>query len=65
MKYELRLDITDNEDKFVSFDVIKADNMVHLITQFQLVIVNAMRKHYEKELEDFKAQYGVNDDIPF
>lgn len=64
MKYELKLDITDNNGKFESFDIIKADNLVHLITQFQFIIVNAQRKYYEKELEDFKAQQ-VDDDIPF
>lgn len=65
MKYELRLDVTDNDNKFVSFDVIKADNLIHLVTQFQLVMANAIRKYYEKELEDFKSKKGVNDDIPF
>jgi len=64
MKYELRLDVTDEQGKFVSFDVIKADNMVHLVTQFQLVIANAMRKHYEKELENLRARH-IDDDIPF
>jgi hypothetical protein len=65
MKYELQLDITDEQGKFVSFDTIKADNMVHLVVQFQLVIANAMRKYYEKELEDLKARTGADDDIPF
>lgn len=65
MKYELKFDVTDNDGKFISFDVIKADNLIHLLTQFQLVMANAIRKYYEKELKDFKMQYGVNDDIPF
>ena len=64
MKYELKLDITDDEGKFISFDTIKSENLIKLLVQFQFVIVKTQQQIHEIEIKKINSK-GVNDDIPF
>lgn len=61
MKYELTLTV-QNEDKFESLDKIKADDLLHLVSQFTFVVLNIQRKEHEKEILAIRMEH---DDIPF
>lgn len=61
MKYELTLTIR-NEDKFESLDKILADDLLHLVSQFNMVILQVQRKEHDEEMLAIRME---NDDIPF
>lgn len=60
-QFELRLD-TKKKDETVGFDflTIKSDNLIHLLSQFNIAIVMLMEKLAEKDRLD-----EITDDIPF
>lgn len=65
-KYELTLLVRDSSDptKFQSRDTIHSEDMVHLLSQFLLVVTRVLKT--ERDRDVMEAKYGPpDDDIPF
>lgn len=45
------------ETKIIQIDKIESDDLIHLLTQFNYIILDLQRKLYKKQV--------IDDDIPF
>jgi len=68
MKFELNLNVYENDDtalirKPFSLNLIKADNLVHLMSQLLIVIVSIQDKLHERAVTELGRVF--DDDIPF
>ena len=61
MKYELTLTV-HKEDGKLDFHKIEMENLIHLLSQFTMLLLNIQRKEHEEELSALRME---NDDIPF
>mgnify|MGYP006887610525 CR=1 FL=1 len=59
-KYELTLLVRDSKDptKFLTKETVISDDMVHLLSQFMLVITRVLKLEKNRDVAD-------DDDIPF
>jgi hypothetical protein len=65
-KYELTLLVRDSNDetKFQSKDTVVSNDMVHLLSQFLLVVARVLK--FERDRDVTEAKYALSDDdIPF
>jgi len=65
MKYRLTLTIQGESSgwDYHSIDALEADNMIHLLSQFNILIAQTMKKLHVKEVMTLKED---NDsDVPF
>ena len=60
-KYDLRFIV--NEGKIIkSLDKIQSDDLIHLATQFSILLMQVQRREHEDEMLALRMD---NDDIPF
>lgn len=68
MKYELTLLCrTGKEEPFQvnEIDKIIADNLMHLVAQFNILLVSLAEKEIERIKEEKHKEWILDDDIPF
>jgi len=57
-----RRDVTNPIHPFLSLDKVEADDLVHLLSQFLLVIINMQNNLHKEQME---LRGVIDDDIPF
>lgn len=62
-KFELTFVVRNPNDsfRFQSSDIIKSDDLIHLLSQFMMVLVRVQKDVFEQE----KRSYEGADDVPF
>lgn len=62
-QFELTLVWRDSNTKIKSIDKIEADNLIHLLSQFNMMVLMIQQKIADEEINEFKKV--IDDDIPF
>lgn len=63
---ELKMAIISKQGDIVAYDVLKADNMTQIASQFVVLVATNMRKIHESEMQEALIQrHNDDDDIPF
>lgn len=63
MKYELTLMIRSSDGDKFDMEKIKADDLLHLASQFTILLLQTQRKEHEAKLDELSLLH--EDDIPF